>query len=289
MKICISQICLIFYSTVSLYIAVTLGSTRNNYPQRIISLSPVITEELYLLGVGDRIIANTIYCKNPPEAEKKEKVGNVIEVNIEKIISLKPDLVLTSSLTDRRQLEKMKKLGLRVITFTIQKNFAQICEEFIKIGKIVGKEKEALEIVSYAKRRIADIQNRVKKFSSRPKVIVQIGAKPLWVAPKNSFINEFIELAGGINIGPPGDSGLYSREKILKDNPDIIIITTMGIMAEEEKRNWERYSIINAVKNNRIYIMDSYMLCSPTPVSFVSTLEELVKIIHPGFLENEKK
>ena len=292
MKVCMSRTCLILSNAISFYIAIALSAVMcvgNNCPQRIVSLSPVITEELYLLGVGDRIVADTIYCNKPPEAAKKEKVGNVMEVNIEKIISLKPDLVLTSSLTDRRQIEKMEKLGLKVVVgFTAPKSFAQICEEFIKVGEIVGKKKEALRIVSYARRKAADIQGKVKKFSSGQKVVVQIGAKPLWVAPKNSFVNELIEFAGGVNIGPPGESGLYSREKILEENPDIIIITTMGIMAEEEKKNWERYRTINAVKNGRIYIIDSYKLCSPTPVSFVSTLEELVKIIHPEFSENKK-
>ena len=111
-------------------------------------------------------------------------------------------------------------------------------------------------------------------------MLVQIGAKPLWVATKDSFINDFIKLAGGINIGPSGESGLYSREKVLEQNPDVIIVVTMGIVGEEEKKIWQKYKTLNAAKNNRIHIVDSYKVCSPTPVSFVEVLEEIVGLIH---------
>lgn len=89
-----------------------------------------------------------------------------------------------------------------------------------------------------------------------------------------------IEFAGGINIGPSGRSGIYSREQAVKDNPDVIIILNMGIATEEEKKRWLKYKTINAVKNNRIYIIDSYKLGSLTPVSFVNSLKEIVEILH---------
>jgi iron complex transport system substrate-binding protein len=249
------------------------------FPQRIISLDPSITEQLYLLGVEDRLVGCTIYCKRPPEAEKKEKIGTVIEINVEKIVSLKPDLVIATSLTNPNAIEKLKNLGIKVIISPTAKNFQEICKNFLELGKIVDKKKEAKYIVQEARKKVASIYKKVKNLP-KPKVIVQVGAKPLWIATKDSFINDFIKLAGGINIGPSSKSGLYSREKVLKDNPDIIIIVTMGIVVKQEKEIWQRYKTISAVKNNRIYIMDSYKLCSPTPVSFVETLEELAKILH---------
>ena len=248
-------------------------------PRRIISLSPSLTEELYILKVEDRLIANTIYCKHPPDAEKKEKVCSGVKANLEKIIYLRPDLVLAKSYNNQKQIEKLRSMGIRVEVFPAVKIFSEICEEFIDIGKIVSKEKEAEEIVRELKDKVSSIQKSVKGLP-KPKVLVQIGAKPLWIATKNSFINDFIELAGGVNIGPSGNNGLYSREKVLEQNPDVIIIVTMGIVGKQEKKNWQKYKTLNASKNNKIYIIDSYKACSPTPISFVEVLEEITGLIH---------
>jgi len=249
-------------------------------PKRIISLGPFITEELYLLNVQDRLIANTIYCTRPAYAKKKEKIGTVINVNLERIISLSPDLVLATSLTPTNQVERLKKLGIEVVVFKSPKNFYELCEEFLELGRLVGKEKRAEKIVNKAKKRVEKISVK-NKSPKRPKVIVQVGSNPLWVAHGNSLINDFIEFAGGINIAKDAKTGLYSLEKVLQKDPDVIIITTMGMVGEEEKKNWEKYNTMKAVKNKRIYIVDAYKLCSPTPVSFVNTLKEMITILNP--------
>ena len=249
-------------------------------PQKIISLGPSITEELYLLGVENKIVGVTTYCHRPSPAQQKEKVGTVIEVNLEKIVSLQPDLVLATSLTNLKAKEKLKNLGVKIITFPPAKSFREICEQFLELGRIVGKEKEAEEIVGQAKMRVNTIEEKVKNLPKQ-RVFVQIGARPLFTATRDSFVDDFVELAGGINIAQNSKSGLYSREKVLKDNPDIIIIVTMGIVGEGEREIWRKYKTLRAVKNNRIYIIDSYKLCSPTPVSFVEALEEITNILHP--------
>lgn len=250
------------------------------YSQRIISLGPAITEELYLLGVGERIVANTVYCKRPPEAVKKEKLGTVIKVDLEKIVKLKPDLVLATSLTDREQLQIMKNLKINVIEIPTAKNFQDICEHFLKLGELVGKRKEAEKIIEEVNIKVGSIREKTKHLP-RQKVIVQVGTKPLYVATKRYFVDDFIEFSGGINIAGDSETGLYNREKVLKQNPDVIIIVTMGIIGEKERETWQKYKTLDAVRNNRIYIVDSYRLCSPTPISFVETLEEIVKILHP--------
>ncbi len=258
---------------------ISIGYANQNYPQRIISLGPSITEQLYLLGLQDRLIGCTIYCKKPKEAESKEKIGTVVEINLEKIVSLKPDLVLATSLTDPKTIEKLKRLGIKVVSFSSPKNFVQICEQFLKLGKITGRQKVAEKLVEEAKQKAESLRKKVKGLPE-PKVFVQVGAKPLFTVTGDSFVNDFIEFAGGVNIAQNLNMGLYSREEVLKNNPDVIIIVTMGIVGEQEKEIWERYRTLKAVKNNRIYIIDSYKLCSPTPVSFVDTLEEMVKILH---------
>lgn len=259
-----------------------LGSRIQDFPKRIISLSPAITEELYLLQIEDRVVGTTIYCDRPPKAKEKEKVGTVTKVDVEKIVILKPDLILASSLTNPRQMKKLKSLGIRVISFPLyeNKNFSQICKQFMEVGRIVGREEEAEEIVRQMKGKIDSVSKKVKGLP-KPNVFVQIGARPLFTITKDSFIQDLIILAGGINITREAKSGLYSREDVIRQNPEAIIIVTMGIVGEEEKKIWKKFKTLDAARNDRIYIIDSNKTCSPTPVSFIEALEEIAGFLHP--------
>jgi len=243
-------------------------------------LGPSITESLYLLGAQDSIVGVTSYCIRPPQAREKERVGTVISVNVEKATSLKPDLVIATSLTDPRAIEKLKSLGIKVTAFSQPENFSEVCSQFMKLAKLVGKEKEATRIINTAENRVKYIKEKVDNLP-KPKVFVQVGAKPLFTMTRDSFVNDFIEFAGGVNIAKEAKAGLYSREEVLRKNPDVIIIVSMGIAGEKEKETWARYKTLNAVKGNRIYIIDSYKLCSPTPLSFAESVEEIAHILHP--------
>jgi ABC-type Fe3+-hydroxamate transport system substrate-binding protein len=249
-------------------------------PERIISLGPAITRQLSLLDVEDKIIGVTTYCSvsNPVDIER---IGTVTEANLEKILMLNPDIVFATNLTNLKTIQRLKNLNINVVVFDEVKNFNQLCGQFLKLAQLVNKEKIGREIISEAGEKLSNLSNKNKNLFPQ-KVIVQIGANPLWVATKNSLINDFVLLAGGINLGPAGENGLVSREYIVRQNPDVIIIIEMGILAEEEKENWLKFETINAVRQKRIYIVDSYDICSPTPLSFVGTLEELFKLFHPG-------
>ena len=255
------------------------GYAGTVYPQRIISLVPSITEEIYLLNAEDKLIGNTVYCIRPEGAKKKEKVGTIININLEKIVQLEPDLVLASSLTAPGAKEKLKGLGIKVVTFRQPKNFSELSRQFLELARLTGRQKEAGKIVGMVRRK-ANLLKEKAGGLRKPKVFIQIGANPLFTANKDSFLNDLIELAGGINIARDVEIGFYSREEVLKRNPDVIIITAMGI-GEREKENWQKYNTLNAVRNNRIYLVDSCKFCSPTPVSFVEMLEDVVEILHP--------
>lgn len=245
---------------------------------RIISLSPVITEGLYLLGMENSIAGVTIYCQKPLRAKEKEKVGAVVEVDVEKIISLKPDVVFAMSLTSSKDIKKLKDMGINVIIFDIPKTFERLCEIFLELGKSTGKENEARYIINTSKMKVSDIKKRMSKLPKQ-KIFIQIGAKPLFAATNEFFVNDYIEFAGGINIFKEAKSGLISREEVLKRNPDVILIATMGISGEDEQKTWHKYKMINAVKHNRIHIVDPDSICSPTPVSFAEYLDEIARII----------
>ena len=250
-------------------------------PRRIISLGPTITEKLYLLGAQDRLVGVTTYCERPPEARAKERVGNVTQVNIEKIVELKPDLVIATSLTERRAVLGLRHLGIKVIVFNEPGSYAEMNRQFLELGRIVGRERQAEEIVRAADLRVDAIKKQVRGLP-RPKVFVQLGAKPLFAATKDSFVNDFIELAGGTNIARDAKTGFISREEVLRQDPDIIIIVLMEAATGSEKKGWQNFHALKAVKNGKIVVMDPYRICSPTPRTFVDALEEMVKTLHPG-------
>ncbi len=251
-------------------------------PRRIISLGPALTESIYLLGVQDRLVGCTVYCNRPEAAKQKQKVGTVVEVSVEKIVDLKPDLILATSLTDRRAREHFRQLGMNVVLFSEARNFDEICRQFIDLGKIVGKEDKARKVAAQARKEVESIAGRAEGIV-KPKVFLEVGVKPLFTVTRESFINDFIVLAGGINIAAEAGSGLYSREKVVAQNPDVIMVVSMGVAAEQEKKLWRKFWNLSAVKNDRIYVLNPDKVCSPTPLGFAETLKEISLLLHPDF------
>jgi ABC-type Fe3+-hydroxamate transport system substrate-binding protein len=248
-------------------------------PRRIISLVPNITEELYDLGVQDRLIGVTTYCQRPPEAQSKERVGAVVEVNVEKVINLQPDLIIASPLTDHKQIEKLREVGLTVEIFPRTHDFKGLCAEFLRLGRLVGAEHKARAIVKRAEQKVTGIAAGAQKLPA-PRVFVQIGTRPLVAVGNDSFLDDCVSFAGGVNIAHDVKTSVYSREEVVRKDPDIILVAQMGLTGEEEKRGWMKYKAIKAVQEGRIYVIDPYRFCSPTPLSFIESVQELARLFH---------
>jgi iron complex transport system substrate-binding protein len=246
--------------------------------KRIVSLVPWITKSLYLMGEQVRIVGCTSYC--PVEAtDKIPVVATAVTVNLEKTLMLKPDLVFASSLIKPETIDNLKKLGIKVEYLPYPKSFDEICTDFIRIGELVGKEDKAKIIVSQQKERLAKLKAGIP-LGKHPKIFIQIGAKPLFCAVPNTFMDDFVSFSGGTNIASELKNGNITREYVLKQNPDVIFIVTMGIVGEEERDTWKKYPSLSASKSKNIYILDSDKTCSPTPVLFVDALEEMIRLTY---------
>lgn len=246
--------------------------------KRIVSLVPWMTKSLYLMGEQGRLVGCTSYC--PVEAtDKIPIVASAVNVSIEKTLILKPDLIIASSLIKPETIDNLKKLNLRVEYMPYPKSFDEICIDFIWLGELVGQGTKAKSIVSQQKERLAKLKAGIPS-GQNPKIFIQIGAKPLFCATPNTFIDDFIGFSGGLNIASELRTGNITREYVLKQNPDIIFIVTMGMVAEEERETWMKYPSLTASKNKRIFILDSNKTCSPTPILFVDALEEMIKLIY---------
>jgi iron complex transport system substrate-binding protein len=258
-------------------------------PQRVISLSPIITETIYLLSAQNLLIADTTYCNTPEEAKFKEKIGSVIQMNVEKIISLQPDLVIASPLSREKQIKSLENQHIKVMKIENPQTFPQMCDITMKIGKVLGQMDLAKKIIEDAVGNVEAIKLKTALLPKK-KIFIQIGMKPLHSANKETFINEYINYAGGINIAENEKSGIYSREKVLKENPDIILVATMGTSkkaGEIEKQRWMKFTSLTAAKKNQIYVLDPELILSPTPVSFAKGLKQILSLIHPDINLNE--
>lgn len=195
--------------------------------------------------------------------------------------------MLATSLTNPKTIQKLRSLGIEVKLFPAPKNFTSLCDEFLELGKAVGREPEAKEIVKVAEGKVAEIKSRTATLM-KPKVFIEIGTKPLFTANKDYIINDFVKLTGGKNIAEDSKIGVYSKEEVLRNNVDVILIVTMGFVGETEKEAWQKFKMLNAVKHDRIYIIDSQKICGPTPVTFAKTLEEISFLLHPELLKKKR-
>lgn len=263
----------------SLLFVLVLLSASAQTPKRIISLAPSLTKNLYLLDAEDLLVGCTSYCALQAETDA-EIVASAIQVNYEKAVMLKPDLLITTSLTKPKTIETFKKLGVEVLEFPSPKSFDQICEQFILLGEKVGKKELAEQLISEAKSRMEIIKQKVPKEGPRQKIFMQIGANPLFAVVPNTFMNDFIRFSGTENIADDLKVGSINRETVLIRNPDIIIVVLMGSLGAEEKDHWEKFEALSAVKKDQVFIVNADKTCSPTPISFVEALDELIAKIY---------
>jgi iron complex transport system substrate-binding protein len=252
-------------------------------PKRIVSLAPNVTEILFSLGLDEEIVGVSIHCNFPEKAKTKVQVGSYISLDFERIVSLKPDLIIATGAGNTRDMvERLGKLGFP--TYVIfPKNFSDVLRSIGHISQVVDREKEGMGIIKEMKRR----RQRVVELTQglpKPRVFLQIGDAPIVTVGKTSFGDDLIHLVGGENIAGK-EKEMYPRlgmEEILKRSPEVIIISSMNPKGDYQKivQEWSRWKTIPAVKNGRIYLIDSDLVDRPSP-RIIEGLEEIARIVHP--------
>ncbi len=240
--------------------------------KRIVSLAPSITKDIYYLHAQARLVGCTKYSVIARK-ENKTVVGSTVNVNVEKIVSLRPDLVLSTTITNPKYIELLRKFNIRVEVLKTPKSFNEICTQYTKIADLLGKKALAVQQVSAIKKELDKIKAKSSKDSVTNKVFFQIGANPLYAVTPNLFMNDYILFAHAVNVAGDLNNGLVSRETIVARNPGYIFIATMGIVGEQEKKIWEKFKDMNVVKNKKIFIIDSDLACIPTPQTFLKTMK----------------
>lgn len=259
-------------------------------PRRIISLNPDFTENLFALGAGENLVAVTNFCDYPEEARTREDIGNLSTPNLEKIFSLSPDLVLATKEGNRPQtVNALRKLGIKVFVTGPAITFEDYFELLEQLGRILGREESGRELVDRLKKKIDYYRARSRE-SPPIRIFFQIGSRPIVSANKNTLIHGLITAAGGTNLAADAllRYPVYSREKVIADDPEVIIIAAMGNEINICRKYWERFPEIQAIKNNRIHRIDPDLVCRLSPRLFKG-LEQISRLLHPEWFDKDNR
>ena len=256
----------------------------NEVPQRIVSHVPSITETLFALGLGERVVGVSDFCDYPDEAGSKPSVGNYFNPSIENIVALDPDLVLTDGHSEN--IRQLDSLGITYLVID-PKDIDGIFRDIELLGKVTGIEGRAEKLIEDMKEDISRVTGRVEG-APRVSVFYVFDATDLnnpWTAGPGSFVDSLITMAGGENIAAQAVSAWtqFSIEQIVTSDPEIIIIDAShgtAVIASTKLREHPAWREITAVKEDRIYLVDGDLVNRSGP-RIVQGLEEIAKIIHP--------
>jgi len=251
-------------------------------PQRIISLAPNLTEILFAFGLGDRVAGVTSYCDFPEAAKSKEKLGDTLRPDLERIIALKPDLVLITTSSQLEQItRRLDQLSIPVYV-TNPRDVREIVASIRALGEVTGATTKAGEIAGEMEQRIHLVRERVRSLPGlRVFYVLQTG--PLITAGRNTFINDLINLAGGVSISgqETSDYPQFSRETVVARSPEVIVTpSSHGTDFVNEADLRRDFATTLAVRANRIVRVNPDWVDRPGP-RIVEGLEQLARGLHP--------
>jgi iron complex transport system substrate-binding protein len=248
---------------------------------RIVSLAPNITEILYAVGADSLIVGVTDYCDYPSQAKQKPHIGGMINPSIEAIVGTQPDLVLISvEGNSRLDFERLKKLSIPVFA-TNPRTIEGVLKSVLDIGKLTGVPQNAERLISELRSRHDSITHLYRQ-QHHPRVLVIFSLTPLMVAGNGSFVDELITDAGGINLGSSGKGPypLFSREEILRLQPDKIVLTSdIAVSSVDLLHHYPEWKTLNAFRFGAVSTIDASLISRPGP-RVIDGLAELARILH---------
>ena len=255
--------------------------TIPNNPQRIISLAPNVTEIIFAIKEEKRLIAATEYSDYPPQAIELPKVGSYVRLNIEKIVSLKPDLCIgIKEGNPKNSIKRLAEFNIPVYAVN-PKNLETVINSIIEIGSLLNAEKKAALIAKQMKNRINKVKTSALKNKKTPTIFFQIDTNGFFSAGADTFIHKLIITAGGKNIAEKKRGyPKFNKEQILMLSPDIIVIASMDKKKDfkQAKLKWLQFKSIPAVANNRVFFVNADLFNRPAP-RIIKGLEKLAEII----------
>lgn len=257
-------------------------------PQRIVSISPSVTEILYGVGAWPQVVAVSQFCSYPEDVKNKPRVNGWEKTNLEQLTALKPDLVIGVEAQAPFLQDKLGELGVRSL-FLNSNTLSDVYTSIERVGKFSGHEREAAELLSKTKSEIESVR-KVVADRQRFRVLCVVDRVPgtireLYTATRGSYLDELIAIAGGDSIAPAAEHGWgkITKEAAVSLNPEVIIDmiqSSKGNFGEDPVAVWQELSDVRAVQNRRIYPIRDDMAIHPS--QFVAhTAQVFARVIHP--------
>ncbi len=248
---------------------------------RVVSLAPNLTEIVFAVGAGDHLVGRTTYCDYPSEAKAVAEVGDTLHPSLERIISLKPQVVLVSTASQLEVFTQQLKNQNIAVFVTDPHDLDGVFRSIEQIGQMLGHDEQAKLVVTKLRERTATVEAAVKQ-KQPVRVFYQLSAEPLYTAGHDAFVTDLMRRAGATSVTAevPGAWPKYSNESALAAQPDAIIVPTGGSMGPGNSTIAEALRRSPAVLEGRVYKINDDHLARPGPRA-VDGLEEMAKALHP--------
>ena len=250
-------------------------------PHRVVSLTPGVTETLFALGAGDRVIAVTQRCNYPPEAARKPRVAGT---DLRALMALEADLILAPRVSvDPALIDKLEQSKITIYVME-PTTVEDVLSHLHTMGRMLDLAQAATKLVADMRRRIHQVKERTAT-AARPRLLYVLKTRPLMTVGHGSLIHQLIELAGAENIGAVTGQPYseISMEQVHEHNPDVLVfpVGDSEEVSPEEQHQWERQEGLSAVRTGRIYRVDSALMTQTGP-RIVDALERLAACLHPA-------
>lgn len=248
---------------------------------RLVSLAPNLTEIVFALGAGNRLVGNTTYCDYPIEAKRVTKVGDTLYPSIERIIALKPQVVLVSTASQLEAFTRQLDNHEIAVYVTNPKSLDEVFSSMKNLGDILGEQKRAETVVAELRSRADRIETATKQ-AIPVRVFYQVSGEPLYTIGREAYLTDLVRRAGGVSVTAEVPSGFprYSDEAALAAQPEAIILPTGGSMGSANANVALSLKNTPAARNNRVYRINDDYLSRPGP-RLLDGLEEMARALHP--------
>ena len=249
--------------------------------ERIVSLAPNLTEIVYAVGAGDRLVGNTEYCDYPAEAKSVAKIGDTMHPSVERIIALKPQVVLVSTASQLEAFTKQLDQQRIAVYVTNPGSLDEIFHSITVLGGMFGHSEQAAQVATDLRKRTEAVEARISQLKP-VSVFYQVAGEPLYTIGRDAYLTDLVRRAGGVSVTTdvPGAFPRYSDEAALAARPEAIILPTGGSMGTANSSIAAPLRNSPAVRNNRVYKLNDDHLSRPGP-RLVDGLEEMARALHP--------
>ena len=266
---------------------------------RIVSLAPSLTETLFAVGAGDRVVGVTRFCEWPPEAAARPQVGGFLDTNFEAVVALKPDIVVALP-SHKEHITRLEALGLRCVVVP-QTTLPDILDSMLLLGDLTGCKETAEQRAAALRQQLDRIRQRVRG-QGHPRTLLSSGRNPadnslseVYIVGRKSFLHDLLETAGGDNAYPDTavEYPMLSAEGIIRLDPEVII----EFVSEEDTARypdalylepWNQLKVLDAVKNGRVFLIRGKHYTIPGP-SVAKTAAEIARLLHPDLFKDTRE